>query len=424
MEGRTVKKISILAVALLLVCSLASGSGFLIYEHGAAAMGMAGAFVSIANNPTAIFYNPAGIAWLRGTQVNVGGTFVFPAGWLELPNWPDPAYQKVYQLDQTFFPPHFYLTQSLGSRVTVGLGFFAPYGLGTSWPVNYPLRYISTETSLQTMFINPAIGIKLTDHLSIGAGVSYIHAALSQNLVQHVEIPDTWAGDIPASLSKAKGDTVGFNAGLLFKKDKFSAGFNWRSSFNVDLSGPLTLDTSRVPSALLPYIPSSADVALTFKYPGIFGLGFAYQATPKLLLSVEGQLFTWSNYDNYLIEINYANDGTDEQLVEQNFKDTILLRVGAQYLVKENIALRVGALYDQAPQPIETMDPSLPDANRVAFTAGFGYTKGRFEVNLGYQYEIFSDRTSPNRNIYPDSLGEGKYHTRGQLLGFTFGYKF
>jgi len=94
MEGRTVKKISILAVALLLVCSLASGSGFLIYEHGAAAMGMAGAFVSIANNPTAIFYNPAGIAWLRGTQVNVGGTFVFPAGWLQLPNWPDPAYQK------------------------------------------------------------------------------------------------------------------------------------------------------------------------------------------------------------------------------------------------------------------------------------------------------------------------------------------
>jgi len=71
------------------------------------------------------------------------------------------------------------------------------------------------------MFINPTIGIKLTDHLSIGAGVSYIHATLSQNLVQHVEIPDTWAGDIPASLSKAKGNTVGFNAGLLFKRINF-----------------------------------------------------------------------------------------------------------------------------------------------------------------------------------------------------------
>jgi len=192
----------------------------------------------------------------------------------------------------------------------------------------------------------------------------------------------------------------------------------------VDLSGPLTLDTSRVPSALLPYIPSSADVALTFKYPGIFGLGFAYQATAKLLLSVEGQLFTWSNYDNYVIEINYANDGTDEQLVEQNFKDTIILRAGAQYLVKENIALRVGALYDQAPQPIETMDPSLPDANRVAFTAGFGYTKGRFEVNLGYQYEIFFDRTSPNRNIYQDSLGEGKYHNQRPVAWVYFRLQF
>lgn len=97
------KKLLVAGVLILISCSLASGSGFLIYEHGAVAMGMAGAFVSIANNPTAIFYNPAGIAWLRGTQINIGGTFVFPAGWVELPNWPDPAYRKVYQLDQTFF---------------------------------------------------------------------------------------------------------------------------------------------------------------------------------------------------------------------------------------------------------------------------------------------------------------------------------
>jgi len=419
-----VKKLLVASVLILISCSLASGSGFLIYEHGAVAMGMAGAFVSIANNPTAIFYNPAGIAWLRGTQVNIGGTFVFPAGWVELPNWPDPTYRKVYQLDQTFFPPHFYLTQSLGSRVTVGVGVFAPYGLGTAWPINYPLRYISTETSLQTLFVNPVIAVKLSDHFSIGAGISYIHGTLSQDLVQHVEIPDTWAGDIPASMEKAKGDTVGFNAGLLFKKDKFSAGFNWRSGFTVDFSGPLTLETSRVPAPLQPYLPSSADIATSFKYPNIFGLGFAYQATPKLLLSVEGQYFTWSCYDNYLIEINYDNGGTEEQLVEENFKDSIILRAGAQYMVKENVAARLGVLYDQTPQPIETMDPSLPDASRVAFTIGFGYTKGKMEVAVGYQYEIFSDRTSPNRNIYPGSLGEGKYHTRGQLLGFTLGYKF
>ncbi|MDD8020064.1 MAG: outer membrane protein transport protein [Acidobacteriota bacterium] len=418
------KKVIALSVVFFLSCSLVSGSGFLIYEHGAAAMGMGGAFVSIANDPTAIFYNPAGIAWLSGTQVNVGGTFVFPAGWVNLPNWPDPAYQKVYQLDQTFFPPHFYLTQSLGSRVTVGLGFFAPYGLGTSWPVNYPLRYISTDTSLQTMFINPAIAIKISDHLSLGAGLSYISATLSQSLVQHVVIPDVWEGDIPATMHKAKGDTVGFNAGLLFKKNKFSAGFNWRSGFTVDFSGPLTLDTSRVPSPVQPYIPSSANVALSFKYPNIFGLGFSYQATTRLLLSIEGQYFTWSTYENYVIKIDYPNGSSEEQLVEQNFKDSIILRAGAQYMVKENLALRAGIIYDQAPQPVETMDPSLPDASRVAFTIGFGYTKDRFEVALGYQYEIFSDRTSPNRNIYPDGMGEGKYHTRGQLLGFTFGYKF
>ena len=64
-------------VALLLTqANLGSGSGFLIYEHGAAAMAMAGAFVSVANDPTAIFHNPAGIAFLRGTQVSVGTTLI------------------------------------------------------------------------------------------------------------------------------------------------------------------------------------------------------------------------------------------------------------------------------------------------------------------------------------------------------------
>jgi len=421
-----VKRLITLAVIFVLgLCSVAFGSGFLIYEHGAAAMGMAGAFVSIANNPTAIFYNPAGIAWLKGTQVNIGGTFIFPSGSLSLPNWPDPTFQKVYQLDQTFFPPHFYLTHKFGSKLAAGIGVFAPYGLGTSWPVNYPLKYLCTETSLETLFVNPTIAYMLTDNLSIGVGISYIHSTLSLDLVRHVEIPGTWTGDVPASLNKAKGDSVGFNAGLLYKKDRFSLGFNWRSGFKVDYSGTLTLDKSNVPAPLQDYIPSSGAVATSFKHPHIFGLGASYQASKKLLLAAEIQYFTWKAYKDYVININYTGDGSEEELVEENFKNSIILRAGLEYQLKENFALRGGIIYDQSPQPVETMDPSLPDANRVAFTLGFGYTKNRIKVDVGYQYEIFSDRTSPNRNIYyPTNWAEGKYRTNGQLLGFTIGYAF
>ncbi|MGB9893955.1 MAG: OmpP1/FadL family transporter [Candidatus Saccharicenans sp.] len=420
------KLAAFLVVMIFGLCSVAFGSGFLIYEHGAAAMGMAGAFVSIANNPTAVFYNPAGIAWLSGTQVNLGGTFIFPAGSLSLPNWPDPTYKKVYQLDQTFFPPHLYLTHKFGSKLAVGLGVFAPYGLGTAWPVNYPLRYLCTQTSMETLFINPVVAYMLTDNLSIGAGVSYIHSSLSLDLVRLVSIPDIWTGDVPASLKKATGDAVGFNAGLLYKKDRFSFGINWRSSFKIDYLGTLTLDKSKVPTPLKSYIPDMGTVTTSFKHPHIFGLGFSYLITDRLLLAVEGQYFTWNVYDNYVIKIGYPGQGAnlEEETVDENFKNSIILRAGLQYKLKESLAIRGGVVYDQSPQPIETMDPSLPDASRVALTVGLGYTKGKFQLDLAYQYEMFQDRTSPNRNIYPLNLGEGTYHTSGQLLGFTLGYRF
>ncbi|MGB9835640.1 MAG: OmpP1/FadL family transporter [Candidatus Saccharicenans sp.] len=413
-----------IVLSVLVLSQLSFASGFLIYEHGAAAMAMAGAFAALANDPTAIFYNPAGLAWVKGTQLSLGGTFIFPAGSLTLPNWPDPTFQKVYQLDQTFFPPHFYLSKSLGERLTAGIGVFAPYGLGTAWPVNYPLRYICTETSMQTLFINPTLSYKLSDNLALGFGVSYITSELSLDLVRLVTIPEVWTGEVPASLKKAKGDSVGFNAGLLYKRDRLGVGIYWRSGFKVDYSGTLKLDKMKVPALIQPYLPDSGEVTTSFRHPNIFGLGISYQASEKFLLALEGQYYTWNVYDRYVIAVNYQGGGTEEETVEENFKNSIILRAGLQYLFRENLAFRAGLIYDQTPQPVESMDPTLPDASRVAFTLGFGYTKDRLKIDVGYQLELFSDRTSPNRDIYPNGLGYGTYHTSAQLVGFTLGYRF
>jgi len=79
----------VLAAALLLVSAPAvRGSGFLIYEHGAAAMAMAGAFASLAKDPSALWHNPAGIAWLDGTRVMGGATIIVPRGSVDFPDYP------------------------------------------------------------------------------------------------------------------------------------------------------------------------------------------------------------------------------------------------------------------------------------------------------------------------------------------------
>lgn len=418
------RKIFALILFFLFLTRLSFASGFLIYEHGSAAMAMAGAFAALANDPTAIFYNPAGLAWVRGTQLSLGGVFIFPSGSLNLPNWPDPNYNKVYQLDQTFFPPHFYLSRSFGQRITAGIGIFAPYGLGTSWPVNYPLRYICTSSSMQTIFVNPTITYRLNDYFALGFGISYITSKLSLDLVRRLEIPGIWTGDVPISLQKAKGDSLGFNAGLICRRDKLGLGIYWRSGFTVEYTGSLKLNKIRVPAQIQPYLPDSGEVATSFRHPHIFGVGISYQITDKFLLAMEGQYFTWNVYDRYVISVDYQNGSSEEEIVEENFKNSFILRAGMQYLFRDDLAFRAGLLYDQSPQPVETMDPVLPDASRVAFTLGFGYTKDRLKIDVGYQFEIFYDRTSPNRGIYPGGLGAGTYRTSAQLVGFTLGYRF
>ncbi len=417
----------VLCLALFLALApLAHGSGFLIYEHGAAAMGMAGAFVSIGSDASTVFHNPAGMSMLRGTNISLGGTIIKPVGSLALPNFPDPRFAKVDQIDQTFLAPNFYLTHKFGPKFAAGIGVFAPYGLGTKWPENYPLRYLGTSNEMQTVFVNPSISYLVTDRFSIGGGVSYIMSKLSLNLVRLTEIGPYWTGDVPASLDGATGNALSFNLGVLYKGDSFSWGATWRSAFDIKYEGDLALDTANVPAPFKAFVPTTGSVTTTFRFPDTFTFGGSFKPVEDLTVAVDAQYFTWSRYDKYVIEITYPAgypEGEPETVLE-NWKNTWIARLGLQYDLNASLALRCGFIYDWTPQPVESIDPNLPDANRYALTLGIGYKIGRIVIDAGYQYERFADRKSPNRSIYPFGWGEGTYKTTGHLFGVSLGYAF
>jgi long-chain fatty acid transport protein len=408
----------------------ARGAGFLIYEHGAAAMAVAGAFVGVANDPSAIFHNPAGIAFLEGTQISLGGTVIIPKGSLSLPNWPDPTYKKVDQVDQTFLAPNVYITHRLSDKVAVGIGVFAPYGLGTKWPEKYPLRYVGVSNEMQTVIVNPTIAYRVSDKLALGFGVSYVYSNLTLDIVRRISFGPYGAYDVPVSVDKASGTHLAWNMGLLYKMDKLSFGLNYRSGFPIKYEGDITFDPSNLPAPLKPYIPAKAEGSTTFDFPNIIGIGLGYQLSPKLLASFDLHYIGWSVYDQYELSINYPDPLPDPEaeVVSENFKDTVILRFGLDYKLNDALNLRAGFLYDQSPQPEESVDPNLPDANRYALLAGFGYSIGKLRIDVGYQYEVFSDRKSPNRDIYLLSnglnLGEGTYETMAHLFGVNLSYRF
>ena len=69
-------KLILAAGAVLLVPALVFGNGFALFEHGARGVAMGGAFCAIADDATAGYYNPAGLAFLEGTQAAAGAFLI------------------------------------------------------------------------------------------------------------------------------------------------------------------------------------------------------------------------------------------------------------------------------------------------------------------------------------------------------------
>ncbi|MBP7706335.1 MAG: outer membrane protein transport protein [Candidatus Aminicenantes bacterium] len=403
---------ALLAVSLLVLAPAARSSGFLIYEHGAAAMAMAGAFTSLAKDPSAIWHNPAGLAFLDGTRIMGGATFIVPSGSAVFPDYPGaPKYDQIHKL---FYPPNLYVSHKVSDRVAVGIGVTSPFGLGIEWPepASFPWRFLGTKSDMVTFNVNPTVAVKLSERFSLGAGVSFVFSKLTQSQVQLMPMGETLV-EVPAE-ADVDGTAFAFNAGALYRGDGFRVGLSYRSRFTLDYSGSITLD---VPVYETPFEGTGAT---SFRFPDIMTLGLSFDLTKKLVWAVDLHYFLWSVYDGYTFHIEVPDLALAEDIVVPTlWKDSWIARTGLEYLATGRLALRAGFAYDRTPQPAATMDSGLPDANRTTFTAGFGYTLGKVTLDFAYQYENFHERTSARPDIF-----QGTFDTRAHLFGVNLGYKF
>lgn len=420
--------ISLFALLLLAVFPAAMhGAGFLLYEHGAAAMAMGGAFTGLANDPSAIWHNPAGIAWLDGTQIMGGGTLVLPRGTLTMDNLPGaPVYHRK---NQTFALPNFYATHRINKQLVVGVGVFAPFGLGTDWPNegdSFPLRYLGTKSDMKTIMGNAVAAYKFSDHFSIGIGVFYADSTMKEDITQSVTLGGT-AYDLPTSLD-VHGTAWGYNCGALYKIGRFSAGINYRSKFDIKYRGTIASTLDYIPEAYQPYIPTSGNASLIFKFPGILTVGVAYRLTDKLTVAADLHDYLWGRYDEYTVIVDYPAGYSDEELVfTTNWHASLCYRLGFDYKVNDKLNIRWGALYDETPQPETEMNPNLADAARFALTGGFGYKLGKFSIDVAYQYEHFLTRSSDHKFIFGETdpnYAYGTYRTMSHLICVDLTYHF
>ena len=400
-------------LTLLLVCSIFAGStyagGFQIGTQNARAMGMAGAFVGMASDASAIYFNPAGLTNVRGFNLVAGTTLIMPTVDFTGPN---PLTTKTTTVARTFTPINFYGAYSIDDNWTVGLGVFNPFGLGSEWPDGWIGKSLAVKTELRTFYFNPTVAYKVNEYFSIGAGFSYVISKVT--FLQGFDVPPL-ASNVKVTLDGPGDPTFTFNFGFLFKPDdKFSFGFSYRHNVELNFSGDATFaDLPATLSTLFPAGKGKASITM----PSDLRAGVSYNATKDFTINADVMFVGWSSYKYLSVDFDKNTPYWKDVLSPKYWDNSITFRIGGEYRIKD-LALRAGYVNDGSPIPTKYMDPSLPGANRNEFTLGVGY---QFTPSIRFDaaYQFISFKQDVGDSGFPFN---GKYENSTNLFGFNFAF--
>ncbi|RJP64448.1 MAG: hypothetical protein C4539_14470 [Ignavibacteriales bacterium] len=429
--GGLVRKIILSIIVFVAFACQVYASGFQINESGSRAMGLGGAFVGLADDPSALYFNPAGVTQLSGLRFSIGATYIKPSSTF---TGPSPSTTESKLKDRFFYPANFYASYEAGNDFWVGLAFNDPFGLGTEWEENWVGKYRTTKTEIRTFNFSPTVAYKINDQLSVAAGltISYADVIIERKIpvvVQNNPLPD-------AHISlEGNATSFGFNLGVLYKPvQDFSVGLAFHSSVKYDMKGDATVTLgagtpAAYQAAILSAMPKGS-ISAPLTVPYVATLGLAYHVNPGWVLVGDFQFNGWSTYDKLEVTFDDLPKGSSNPSVsERDFQNSFIARLGTEYVVNDPLALRFGVLYDKNPVKDERLDPTLPDADRIGLNIGIGYKfTESLSVDFAYFYLMFMERTIDNSQEaiilpnYSATVLNGKYNSNAHLIGLNINY--
>lgn len=424
---------SILAALGLAGTSPAFGAGFGIFEQGSRAEGMASAFTAQADDPSAMFYNAAGLAfqkdrdfmvgftWIRGTTADFEGANPFPG-----------VGARADQETLSKFPPHLYWVEPLNDRWTFGLGVNAPFGLAVEWKdkATFAGRFLSTRADLAAIDVNPNVAVKLSDHFSLGLGVIERFSRVKLNQYVPAQNPFTQTVDNVGFLDLSSGygnDGLGFNLGVLYKSDGFlSWGLSYRSAITVDYSGDgfltqIPTGNAQFDAAVAANLPFDRNlpVATSIDFPAIASLGVGFHLAQGVMLETDINWTGWSRFET--LQIDFTDDDLPDATRQEQWNNAYNYRVGVSLDTAGGNQWRFGALYDETPQPEEAVSPLLPDNNRTGLSVGYGFKGSTLSWDLALTY-LHLDKRTRAKSFQGESDFFGTYDNEAILLGISLGF--
>lgn len=393
--------------------SLAVANGLNLNSLGTKALAMGGAFVGLADDFSAIYWNPAGMTIFSKKNFGFYATDIIPSNSYQLiPDVPGVGPVILVNADST---SKHYLSglaayyHPINEKFVAGFGIYVPSGLGAEWDGadfavlsgGNPSLEWSSKIGLITF--SPALAYKVNEKLSVGGSLNINYGTFDIAMYAgetEAPLPVVDLGQYEESLS---GWGVGLTLSAMFKPiERLSVGATFRTASTVKFNGDATISGMTDLGAALP-IPEplnvTSDVERDITWPLWFAAGVAFKPMEELTLTGDLQWTQWSKIDT--IDTVY-NDAfwsvmmaySDEDSRPMDWSDALQVRLGAEYRMK-NYAFRCGYYYDPSPAPDTTMNVLLPSYDFNVITLGFGYNLNGLQLDFGLEYLIGKERSVP-----------------------------
>lgn len=396
----------LLGVAVLVHCVVptAWASGLWMYERGTPEVGTANAGVAArAEDASIAASNPAGMARLEKAEVMAtiqpvitdmqfrpgpGTTTTGPAGdgGLVLPTG------------------GLFYVQPLGKDWRVGLSLGSYMGLGVKYEDDWVGRYYVQESALITLNVMPSVSYRVTDWLSIGAGVTLQYAYLKSQVAVNNSV---FGSD---GQMEYTDDSVGFGGGggILMEPWKGTRfGLTYMSPVKHEFKDTPTFTNLLGPlNSTLPARVGEVEIKLTIPQQVMFSV--FHEITPKWAVMGNLGWQNWTQFGYTGISVSDNAGATVSTTKNGQYDDTFHVAVGTHYRFHPQWRVTAGFAYDSSPVGDADRAVALPLDRAFRYSGGLIYEPNdRFTIGLAY--------------TFIDAGSAGVNETRGPLSGTVQG---
>lgn len=420
------------ALATLTTAGSASAAGFATARFG----GEHGTVVT--TNPTALYYNPAGLGFSEGVHLMGDGSLALRrVTWVHrtaASDPPDPiggegANAGRAELFNVFGAPMLGASARFG-KLALGAGLFVPFGGRQKWAPNstyhddeddpdddhdddnFPLaadgvqRWHSIQGGITFIYGSVGAAYRL-GRLSLGASGNLVAASVASLRARNpvgepLRTDEEGRADLDVS-----GLFASFGLGVMFEalEDRLWFGASYQAQPGL---GPMKLKGTLI--VTYGGVAPKYDVALHQALPDIVRAGVRYRAGKKTELRLFGDFTRWSVMRtqcvalvDYPCAVTKSGDDPGDGGIFTNFRrywrDTVGVRAGASRWLFPELELFMGLGFETAATPDETLDPELPDSQTLQGALGARWEPvPKLFVGLSYTHLYYLPRDTTGKS--------------------------